>query len=201
MKKYPALILFALAAFLTGCSTLQTPDARVTLSENYVLTETGLVQQNQLEPGTYAANQVIEAGDYLRAELEALAPLPAGIQLHPGQHPSQIEMTLQALSGVAGTIPGGQPIGALLLSLVGIAKIWRDQKRIKDVSRVAKTLAAARDSSLDVIATLPDREQARRLEEQINAHTEHFAKGLGTARDLLDVFLREAETPVKKPLT
>lgn len=197
MKKFP-LILFALAGIFTGCSTMQTPDARVTLAEPYVLTESGLVQQADIEPGTYAQNQIIEAGDYLRAELEALAPIPPGAQIQPGTSPSQMEMTLNALSGVAGTIPGGQPVGALLLGAAGLAKIWRDQKHIKDVSKVARTLAAARDSSLDVIATLPDKDQARRLEEQINAHTEHFAKSLGKARDLLDTIMRETETPTKK---
>lgn len=198
--KYPAFILFALAAVLSGCSTMQTPDARVTLTEPYVLTEKGLIEQDQVEPGTYAQNQIIPPGDYLRADIEALAPLPEGLQVQPGQSPSQLELTLQALSGVAGTIPGGQPIGALFLGVAGIAKIWRDQKRIKDFSQVARTLGSARDSALDVIATLPDRDQAERLEQQINAHMEHFAKGLGKARGILDAILQETETPTKKPV-
>lgn len=201
MKKIILPFLLALAVTLIGCSTLNTPDARVTLSEPYVLTESGLVEQDQLEPGTYAQNQIIAAGDYLRADLEALAPLPAGATIQPGQSPSQLEMTLQAISGVAGTIPGGQPIGALLLGVAGIAKIWRDQKRIKDFSQVARTLGSARDSALDVIATLPDRVQAQRLEQQINEHTEHFARGLGKARNLLDTILQETATPTKKPIT
>jgi len=197
MKTIIALIALTI---LTGCSTFETPDARVTLAESYVLTEKGLVEQDQIEPGTYAQNQIVPAGEYFRADIEALAPIPEGAFIEAGQSPSQIELTLQALSGVAGTVPGGQPFAAFLLGAVGIAKIWRDQKRIKDVEKVARTLAAARDSSLDVIATLPDRDQAQRLEDQINSHTEHFAKNLGEARNLLDAILTETSTPTKKRL-
>lgn len=201
MKKIITVLLIAVAT-LTGCDTLQTPDARVTLASPHVATPQGLVLQSEMEPGTYAVNQVLEPGTYERAEIEAFAPgpLPRSVQIEPGQTPSQLENTLSALGGVANTIPGGQPIGLLFLGAASLAKIWRDSRTIKDTRRVAQTLAQARDSSLDVIATLPDREQAERLEQQIEAHTNHFAANLGKARDLLDTILAETATPTKKPL-
>jgi len=199
-------IVLAAALALSGCGHLQTavesPDARVTLSESYVATPTGLVERAEAEPGTYAQNQVIEPGTYTRADLEAFAPgpLPASAEVEPGQSPSFLENILTAVGGVASTIPGGQPIGVLLVGAAGMAKIWRDQRRIKDTERVAKTLASARDAALDTVATLPDREQARRIEEEINQHTEHFAKRLGKTRDLLDAIIVETSTPTKRAI-
>lgn len=199
------LTLMALFAFTTlaGCSTLQTPDAKVTLPEPYVLTERGLVEQDKADPETYRPEQVIEAGDYMRADIERIAPgqdLPAGATVTPGESPSALENILTSLGGVAGSIPGGQPVGALLLGAAGVAKIWRDSRRIKDTEKVARTLASARDAALDTVATLPDRATAERLEQEINSHTEHFAKGLGKTRDFLDQILKETETPTKKQI-
>ncbi len=205
IKTILPVFLAALLA-MSGCGHLQkaveSPDADVTLSESYVATPAGLVEQDEAEPGTYAQNQVIEPGTYSRADLEAFAPgpLPESVQVEPGDTPSFVENLLVAVGGVASTIPGGQPVGVLLAGAAGIAKIWRDQRRIKDTERVAKTLASARDAALDTVATLPDREQARRIEEEINSHTEHFAKSLGKARNVLDAILRETETPTKRPI-
>lgn len=201
MKKTLITILL-IGSFLTGCSSLETSKARVTLETPHVATPTGLKPESQVEPGTYAENQVLQPGTYSRFDVGAFAPgeLPRSVTVQPGDTSSQIENTLEAFGGVANTIPGGQPIGLILLGAASIAKIWRDSRTIKDTRRVAQTLGAARDSSLDVIATLPDREQAQRLEDQINAHTEHFAKGLGKTRDLLDTILRETETPTKKAI-
>jgi hypothetical protein len=158
--------------------------------------------ESDMEPGTYALNQVLEPGVYTRSEVEAFAPgpLPRSIQIEAGESASQIELILQSLGAVSDSVPGGQPIGTLLLGAAGIAKIWRDRRTIKDTRRVAETLARSRDSALDVIATLPDREQARNLERQIEEHTAHFARNLGHARDLLDAILKETETPTKKPI-
>jgi hypothetical protein len=112
-----------------------------------------------------------------------------------------LEQTLEALGGVANSIPGGQPVGVLLLGAASLAKIWRDKQTIRDAQAVAKTLAQARDSALDVIATLPDREQAQQIEEQINQQTAYYAEKLGSAKKMLDAILAEAETPTKTPVT
>lgn len=201
MKKL-LIPLIALASVLTGCSYLETSDAQVTLDAPHVATPIGLVPQSEVEPGSYAVNQVLEPGTYSRAEVEAFAPgpLPRSVQVQPGQSPNQIESTLQAIGGVASTIPGGQPFGVLLAAAALVAKIWRDSRTIKDTRRVAQTLGKARDSALDVIATLPDRDQAEKLERQINEHTDHFAGKLGKARELLDAILAETATPTKKPI-
>lgn len=200
--KYLSIILAVMGLGVTACSTLETPDAKITLHETYVATSSGLVEADQLEAGTYAQNQVVEAGTYTRAELQqkAIGPIPESATIQAGQQPSQAEMSLNAAAGLANSIPGGQPFGLALLGLSAIAKIWRDRRTIKDYTAVARTLASARDTSLDVVATLPDREQAQKIENAINEGTEHFAKQLGNARAILDALLTETATPTKKPL-
>jgi len=200
MIKYLLPILFAVC--FSGCSSLNTPGASVTLDAPHVATPQGLLPQSEVEAGSYAVNQILQPGTYSRAEVAAFAPgpVPETIRVEPGPQQSQIESTLEALGGVAGTIPGGQPYGLLLLGAASIAKIWRDSRTIKDTRLVAQTLAQARDSSLDIIATLPDRAQAERLERQINEHIDEFARKLGKTRQLLDTILAETATPTKKPI-
>lgn len=202
MKKIFLLSTILFAGLITGCSILQTPDAPVTLSEQHVATPTGLTPSSQVEPGTYAQNQVIEAGTYSRAELEAFAPgpLPENAIVQPGQSPSFLENLLVSISGVAGTIPGGQPVGVLLLGAAGIAKVWRDKKKRVNAENVARTLGSTLDTALDVVATLPDRDQARKIEAQILSAREHFAKSYRAVRESLDAVLEETGTPRKEPI-
>lgn len=196
-----------LALGFTGCDTIQpaleSPDAKVTLSQPYVATEKGAIPQSKAEPGTYAENQVIESGTYTRTDLERFFPgsLPETAQIEPGKTPSMFEQIASSIGGIAAAIPGGQPIAAGALALAGLGKIWRDKRKIDDTEAVARTLAKSRDSALDVVATLPDKEQARNLEREINEHTEHFARSLGKARKYLDAILKETETPTKKKVS
>ncbi|PXA04832.1 hypothetical protein DDZ13_06615 [Coraliomargarita sinensis] len=153
-----------------------------------------------MEPGTYAQNQVIEAGTYLRSELEEFAPgpLPESVAIQPGQSPSMLEQILSAAGGLASTVPGGQPFGVALLGLAGIGKIWRDRRKIKDLDRGAKTLSASVDSIKDVFASLPDRELGRKLESELDKHISQNAGRLKAGRDLIDAILSEMATPTKQ---
>jgi hypothetical protein len=202
MKKQYLIValLLALVSIFSGCSAVESPSARVTLESPHVATETGLKLESELEPGSYAVNQVLPAGTYERGKLREFAPgpLPRSVSIEPGNTPSPLETGLAAVGTVANSIPGGQPIGTLFLGLVGIAKIWRDSREIKSTRKVAQTLAASQDSIKDVFAALPDRALGQKLESEFDRHIQENGQRLKVGRDLLDAILNEMATPSKK---
>jgi hypothetical protein len=200
MHKCIIFLMLALAGLFAGCASTQTPDASVTLAAPHVATERGLVPQSDLDPGTYAVNQVLQPGTYSRAEINAFAPgpLPQSVTIDPGTTASPLENGLSAFGTVASSIPGGQPLGVLLLGLGGIAKIWRDSREIKSTRKVAQTLAASQDSIKDVFGALPDRKLGEKLESEFDRHVQENAKRMKVGRDLLDAILLEMATPTKK---
>ena len=186
----------------SGCSTLETSDAKVTLHESFVLTESGLKPESGMTPGTYAINQVVDAGTYLRADLQAIMPgrsLPAGATVEPGESLSAWEILANSVGAIANTIPGGQPVGALAVGVALVGRIWRDKRKLKDTELAARTIGQIYDTALDINATDEDRERAREREARMQKARHELTAKAGKVRDLVDAILAATETPTKRP--
>ena len=194
------LCAFFLSFLFVGCSTLETADAQVTLHKPYVLTDSGLSPQDEMTPGTYALNQIVDAGTYRRADLQQIMPgrsLPAGATIQPGESPSLFETVAYSIGTIADSVPGGQPVGALALGIAVFGKMWRDKRKLNDVQLAARTIGQIYDTALDINATDTDRERALEREARMDKARGELVSKVGRVRDLVDAILDETATPTK----
>ncbi len=177
------------------------------------------VPVSEAEPGTYAVNQVVPAGEPIplqhfkevidsstpeqvedvKAELEARPPVVT--QEERVITTTQSTGTGDALALLLAPIAGPYaPLIAFLGSAIplGISR-YRNKARADRKEALSDAMVTGVDQIFDAVALLPDKDQARKIEGGMKDILQRSQQAAGVAKEAAEVVAR-LKTPKKKPL-